>query len=325
MKGKLPGVLRLLAALGAALLILLVPISMLLLPVSRQLYNAQELGASVRHPPSWSPVETESKTEIRPTAVRKSPPWFKAAFQARSWMGHDDLGRSLLFRLLPGFLVSLVVGLSAAAISVIIGATWGVVAGYAGGRLDLVMMRIVDVLQGLPYILLVILLKVGLSRPLIAWFGGNSRTVDLVILVMAVSGVSWLTMARMVRTQVLSIRSLGFVEAAKACGAGPFHILRRHVLPNLTGTIIVYATLVVPQAILQESFLSFLGIGIQQPTPSLGRLAADGVQAVNTFVGYWWLLVFPCGLLVLTLLTLNVLGDWLLDRLDPRLGSVSPP
>lgn len=125
-------------------------------------------------------------------------------------------------------------------------------------------------------------------------------------------------MARVIRGQVLSLRERAFVEAARACGAGPLRVFVRHLLPNLVGPIVVYSTLVIPQAIMQESFLSFLGIGVQQPIPSLGRLAADGVEAVNTFVGFWWLIVFPCGILVLTLLALNFVGDGLRDALDPQ-------
>jgi ABC-type dipeptide/oligopeptide/nickel transport system permease subunit len=238
-------------------------------------------------------------------------------------MGHDDLGRSLFYRVWPGLLVSLSIGLAAAAMAVVIGTAWGSIAALAGGRVDTAMMRVVDVLYGLPYILMVILLKVGLTRPLTALFGGHTKSADIVILFIAIGGVSWLTMARVVRGQVLSLRAQPFVEAARAAGARPVRILWRHVLPNLIGPVVVYATLVVPQAILQESFLSFLGIGVQQPTPSLGRLAADGVQAVNTYVGYWWLIVFPCALLVMILLALNFLGDSLRDAFDPKSSAVS--
>jgi ABC-type dipeptide/oligopeptide/nickel transport system permease subunit len=257
-----------------------------------------------------------------PTTRSEGPrglkPAARIAHKASSWFGHDDLGRSLLFRILPAFLVSLGVGLAAAIIAVVIGTGWGALAALAGGRVDLVMMRIVDVLYGLPYILMVILLKIALTRPLTTLFAGHSKCADVVILFIAIGGVSWLTMARVVRGQVLSLRNQTFVEAARAAGAGPIHLLRRHLLPNLVGPIVTYASLVVPQAILQESFLSFLGIGVQQPTPSLGRLAADGVEAVNAFVGYWWLIGFPCGILVITLLALNFIGDGLRDAFDPR-------
>jgi ABC-type dipeptide/oligopeptide/nickel transport system permease subunit len=262
--------------------------------------------------------ESEHPRRLKPAAQRDASIAARWAHCASSWMGHDDLGRSLLFRLLPGVVVSLAIGLAAAGMSVVIGATWGMVAGLIGGRVDLVMMRVVDVLYGLPYILMVILLKVAVSKPLATLLGGDTRIADIVVLLIAIGGVSWLTMARVVRGQVLSLREQPFVEAARAAGAGPVHILRRHLLPNLVGPIVTYATLVIPQAILQESFLSFLGIGVQQPTPSLGRLAADGVEAVNTFVGYWWLIVYPCGTLVVTLVALNFLGDALRDRFDPK-------
>ncbi|MBI4717610.1 MAG: ABC transporter permease [Planctomycetes bacterium] len=310
---------------GSALcLIAFISASVATLPFSSRWYNVQALGRAVRHRPAAAPVVdiaayarasgATAATVPEPTAA----PMTRLAHGASSWLGHDDLGRSLLFRLLPGYLVSLLVGLSAALIAVIVGTTWGAVAGLAGGRVDLAMMRIVDLLYGLPYVLMVIVLKVALSQPLTQLFAGRTRLAEIVVLFAAIGGMSWLTMARVVRGQVLSLRAQGFVEAARAAGAGPWHILRRHILPNLVGPIAVYATLVVPQAILQESFLSFLGIGIQQPTPSLGRLAADGVEAVNTFVGYWWLIVYPCAALALTLLALNFLGDRLRDALDPR-------
>jgi len=298
------------------------------LPLSRRWYNVQELDVAVRHAPSLRPVVPIERFAVgegpRGLPARRDliPPAARAAYHAVSWFGHDDLGRSLFYRILPGFLVSLTIGLAAAVMAVAIGVTWGAVAALAGGRVDFIMMRFVDVLYGLPYILMVILLKVGLTRPLTILMGDDSRRTDLVILLLAIGGVSWLTMARVIRGQVLSLSSQPFVEAARACGAGGFQVLRRHMLPNLVGPIAVYATLVIPQAMLQESFLSFLGIGIQQPTPSLGRLAADGVQAVNTFVGYWWLIVFPCAVLVLTLLALNFIGDALRDAYDPKSKTV---
>jgi len=296
---------------------LLLVASVTTLPFSVSWYNVQELDAAVRHAPSARPVVSSDRYH---TLVTDKLPLglVRAAHQASSWFGHDDFGRSVFYRVLPGFLVSIGLGFAAAAIAVCVGTLWGATAALSGGRIDLVMMRIVDVLYGLPYILMVILLKVALTHPLTTLFAGHPKYADLVILLLAITGVSWLTMARVIRGQVLSLRAQAFVEAARAAGAGPMRILRRHLLPNLVGPILVYATLIIPQAIMQESFLSFLGIGIQQPTPSLGRLAADGVQAVNTFVGYWWLIVFPCGVLVLTLLALNLIGDGLRDAFDPK-------
>ncbi len=237
--------------------------------------------------------------------------------------GYDILGRNLLWRCLFGGLVSLGIGLAAAAISVIIGTTWGAVAGWYGGRIDNLMMRLVDILYGLPYILLVILLKIAfepiLIRVLDALFGpGQQRVANIVILFLAIGGVSWLTMARVIRGQVLSLKAQPFMEAARALGIPTRWILIRHLLPNLIAPIIVYATLTVPQAILQESFLSFLGIGIQAPVPTWGSLAAEGVKAVNTVVSFWWMVLFPCLLLGITLLCLNFIGDGLRDAFDPK-------
>jgi len=231
-------------------------------------------------------------------------------------LGTDDLGRPVGVRLLYGGAISLGIGLAAAAISVLIGVTWGSVAGYCGGRVDTTMMRIVDVLYGLPYILLVILLKVAFEEPLAAWIG-SPAVANGVVLFVAIGSVSWLTMARVVRGQVLSIKARPFVEAARAGGARGGRILRRHILPNLVGPVLVYATLIVPQAILQESFLSFLGIGVAPPTPTWGSLAADGVARLNTIRVYWWLVLWPCAALGFTLLCLNFLGDGLRDAVDP--------
>jgi len=303
------------AQASAIVLFGLILLSLVMLPFSVRWHNAQELTRSVRHPPAWSPVQLDSNQAADHTPRDTSSAF---AHRAGSWFGHDDLGRSLFYRVLPGFLVSLAIGLAAAMVAVIIGVTWGAMAAMAGGLVDQALMRIVDTLYGLPYILMVILLKIALTRPLTALFAGHSGYADMVILFMAIGGVSWLTMARVIRGQVLSLKNELFVEAARAVGAGPVYVVRTHLLPNLVGTIFTYGALVVPQAILQESLLSFLGIGIQQPTPSLGRLAADGVEAVNTFVGYWWLIVFPCAFLVVTLLALNFIGDALRDAFDPK-------
>ncbi len=233
----------------------------------------------------------------------RTPPTARAPF------GTDLLGRCLLPRCLLGGAVSLGVGAAAAAFSVFLGVVWGSLAGMAGGRLDAFMMRIVDVLYGLPYLLLVILFKIGLGGLLSSRLGMSHGMTDAVVLMLAIGGVSWLTMARIIRTQVLSLKARPFVEAARAIGVGPIGIWRTHLLPNLAGPIIAYTTLTIPQAILQESFLSFLGIGIQPPMPSWGNLAAEGVAAINSVQSFWWLLAFPCGMLSLTLLALNLVGD----------------
>lgn len=243
-------------------------------------------------------------------------------------MGTDRLGRSLMARFAVGGAISLAIGLASAAIAVGIGVTVGMVAGYAGGRTDAFLMRIVDVLYGLPYILLVILMRVSLVpvlKNVLDGDGGSNAVVrspevwaNVIVLLVGIGAVSWLTMARVVRGQVLSLRDQPFVEAARAMGLGNSAILFRHILPNLVGPILVYATLTVPAAILSESFLSFLGLGIQEPLPSWGNLAADGVAAFNPVQAHWWLLVFPCAGLSLALLCLNFLGDGLRDALDPK-------
>ena len=238
--------------------------------------------------------------------------------RASSWLGHDDLGRSLLFRLVPGFLISLAIGLVSAAVAGAIGVGLGMIAGLSGGKLDALLMRLVDVLYGLPYLLTMIVLQIAFLPSLQFLFGQDSQTANVVLLFLAIGGVNWLTMARVIRGQVLSLRGQPFIEAARVAGADRIYIGVRHLLPNLSGTILVYTALVIPQAILQESLLSYLGIGVQPPMPSLGRLTADGVQAVNLFVDFWWLLVFPCTALVLVLLGLSFIGDALRDALDPR-------
>jgi oligopeptide transport system permease protein len=234
------------------------------------------------------------------------------------WFGTTKLGGSLLGECLLGGVISLTIGLAAAAISVVLGVAVGLVSGYRGGWVDSLLMRIVDVLYALPYILLVILFKLAMEKPLEREMG-SQLTANLVVLFLSIGLVSWLTMARVVRGQVLSLRTLPFVEAARAAGTPGWRIFLRHLLPNLVGPITVYATLTVPQAILQESLLSFLGIGIQKPLPTWGSLASDGLSlALSPIAPCWWLLVFPCTLLGVTLLALNFVGDGLRDAFDPK-------
>jgi ABC-type dipeptide/oligopeptide/nickel transport system permease subunit len=231
--------------------------------------------------------------------------------------GSDNLGRSVLARCLLGGVISLAVGLAAATISVVLGVSVGLVAGYRGGWIDSFLMRVVDILYGLPYILLVILFKIALEPVLSRWM--SYQAANLVVLFSAIGLVSWLTMARVVRGQVLSLRAQPFIEACKAVGLSERRIFLRHILPNLMGPVIVYATLTVPSAILQESFLSFLGVGVVDPLPSWGKLAGDGLlTALNPLMPRWWMLLFPCLMLVTTLLSLNFLGDGLRDVFDPK-------
>lgn len=231
--------------------------------------------------------------------------------------GYDTLGRSILGRCLLGGTISLTIGVVAASIAVVIGTTVGLIAGYKGGWIDSTLMRFVDILYGLPYILLVILFKIGLETPLTKLFD-SVQAANLVVLFLAIGLVSWLTMARVVRGQVLSLREMPFIEACRAMGIPETRIFLKHVLPNLIGPITVYATLTVPSAILQESFLSFLGVGVRPPLPTWGSLASEGVAALSPIKFYWWMLLFPCVLLMTTLLSLNFLGDGLRDWLDPK-------
>ena len=218
------------------------------------------------------------------------------------WLGTDRLGRDLLVRTLHGTRLSLEIAVLATAVSVLIGVTWGAVAGYVGGRVDAVMMRIVDGLYSLPYIFFVIVLTVLFGR-------------SVVLLFIAIGAVGWLTMARIVRGQTLSLRRKEFIEAAVASGAGTRHILWRHVVPNVLGTVIVYASLIIPQMILFESFLSFLGLGVQEPLASLGSLVAQGAAEMESAS---WMLVVPAATLVILLTCCNFLGDGVRDALDPR-------
>jgi oligopeptide transport system permease protein len=234
------------------------------------------------------------------------------------WFGSSKLGQSLLGQCLVGGVISLTIGIAAAAISVVLGVAVGLIAGYRGGWIDSLLMRIVDVLYALPYILMVILFKIALEGPL-GKILSSTAAANLVVLFLSIGLVSWLTMARVIRGQVLSLRSLPFIEAARAAGAPRRRIFLRHLLPNLVGPITVYATLIVPQAILQESLLSFLGIGIQKPLPTWGSLASDGLGlALAPVASCWWLLLFPCTLLGVTLLALNFVGDGLRDAFDPK-------
>lgn len=218
------------------------------------------------------------------------------------WFGTDELGRDTFARVAHGGRISMLVGLVGTFVSLVIGVTWGAVAGYVGGKVDEFMMRVVDVLYSLPYIFLVILLLVFFSK-------------SLLMLFVALGLVQWLTMARIVRGQVLSLRTQTFVEAARALGAGTPAILFRHIVPNTLGPVIVFTTLTVPAVILQEAFLSFLGLGVQPPAASWGTLVSDGAKVLALFP---WLVIFPGFAMSLTLLAFNFLGDGLRDALDPQ-------
>lgn len=360
-------------------------------------YNAGD-PADGRLPPAWAPVDSERalrfNSAVDPEIVDRiaaehdlssgevlrttEGPVFNELKKHwnTSLLGTDKLGRSMLVRVLTGGGISLGIGLAAALISVFIGTAYGVIAGYAGGRIDAFMMRVVDIIYGLPYILLVVLLAVAgdavvdnyisqqgarrayvLQRatevavergmdptkenaqnlltddpalkaeldstareqiPARELSETQRRIIDLAVLLVAIGGVSWLTMARVIRGQVLSLKAQPFMEAARAIGVPLHRQFLKHLLPNLMGPIIVYTTLTVPQAILQESFLSFLGIGVKLPLPSWGNLAADGLEAINKHQSEWWLLLWPCLLLGLTLLALNFVGEGLREAFDPK-------
>ncbi|CAN5727970.1 hypothetical protein BH11PLA1_BH11PLA1_05630 [soil metagenome] len=361
--------------------------------VERQFRGAERL------PPTWFPHDPDQRRRadalarseaisraadargVSPESIRDSFAPTRAQIDAARplhLLGTDVLGRDALARTLAGGAISLLIGLAAAAIAVAVGTAYGTISGYFGGTLDDAMMRIVDILYGLPYVLLIVLLAVA-SDALVdefvsragakeAFIRAAARTVavergwettdraisgllsedkalykdlqhradldpafageplspaqrtalDLLALLIAIGALSWLTLARVVRGQVLSLKSQPFMDAARVIGVPLPRIFRRHLLPNLAGPIVVYATLTVPQAILQESFLSFLGIGVKPPIPSWGNLAADGLGELNTVHSNWWLLVFPCLLLALTLLSLNLVGEGLREAIDPK-------
>jgi oligopeptide transport system permease protein len=248
-----------------------------------------------------------------PNLVRSFPP-FTGPNGEFTWthpMGTDNAGRDQFARVLQGGEISLFVGIISTLVSLIIGVSYGAVAGYFGGRIDNVMMRVVDVLYSLPYVIVVIVL--------LSMFRSQTARGQLTLLFIALGSVSWLTMARIVRGQVLSLKNQEFVLAARATGVSTPRIIFRHIVPNTLGPVIVYATLTIPQIMLTEAFLSFLGLGVQAPLASWGSLAADGVQNIAIFP---WQLIFPGVTMALTLFSLNFLGDGLRDALDPQMRTV---
>ena len=228
--------------------------------------------------------------------IGASPP------SAEHWLGTDIFGRDLLTQIMYGGRISLAVGFIATAVALLIGVTWGAIAGYAGGRVDAVMMRLVDIIYALPFMIFIVLLMVVFGR-------------NMLLLFLVIGAVEWLTMARIMRSQVQSLRQQEFVEAAISLGLSPATIIRRHLVPNALGPIIVYTTLTIPSVMLLEAFLSFLGLGVQPPQTSWGLLISYGTESMEE---YPWLLLYPGIALTLTLFSLNFLGDGLRDALDVR-------
>lgn len=269
--------------------------------------------------------------------VKEAPAWNGPLGLGGYWMGTDSLGRDLRPRFLLGGAISLSIGIASALLAVAIGTGVGLLSGYAGGRTDALLMRAVDVLYGLPYILLVILMRVALVPWAVDGLQGigqgfvkmhllhtavTDRTAGMwanyLVLLVGIGAVSWLTLARVVRGQVMSLREQPFIEAARAMGLSRRRIMARHILPNLIGTVLVYGTLTVPTAILSESFLSFLGLGIAAPVPSWGNMASDGLSALNPVAVRWWLIFWPCAGLSLALLALNFLGEGVREAVDVK-------
>ena len=274
---------------------------------------------------AWSLSDNGSGRRFERTNVVSAlqpPSWATQTDAARfSMFGTDQLGRDLFSRCIVGGTISVAVGIAAATIAVVLGTLWGAIAGFRGGKTDAVMMRVVDVLYGLPAIMLVVLITVAVSglveqgtitSPPLREF------INVVALLVAIGAVSWLTVSRVIRGQVLSLRSRPFINAAKTIGVGRIRLFIHHILPSILGTIIVYATLTVPTAILSEAFLSFLGIGIREPLPSWGNLAADGLSQLNTVNSRWWLLLWPCLMIAMTLVVINYAGQHLRFKVDPK-------
>lgn len=273
---------------------------------------------------AFGPVLLAMITGITADSVPDNPDLLKSLPPSgKNVMGTDELGRDIFARTMQGGRISLMVGVISTIVSLIVGVSWGAVAGYIGGRLDNFMMRIVDIFYSIPYLLMVIVLLdvfKGENTPsfitaISGYFGGGSGLNQIFLLFFALGLISWLTMARVVRGQVLSLKNQEFVLAAKATGVSTFGIIFKHIVPNTLGPVIVYATLTIPSVMLSEAFLSYLGMGVQAPYASWGSLSADGIKNIALFP---WQLIFPGVTMALTLFSLNFMGDGLRDALDPQ-------
>lgn len=260
---------------------------------------------------------------LLPPAYFQPGPSQLAPPSAAHWFGTDLNGRDLFGRVFSGLRISFVVGIAGAAVSLLIGSAYGLIAGYCGGKIDAFMMRAVDIFYSIPRLIFILVLINALNETLREFAFGQGwgelvKYSRIVILVLSLGLIEWLTMARIVRGQVLAVKSRQFVLAARALGQSHLKILLRHILPNISGVIVIYLTLTIPAVILDESFLSFLGLGVEAPLASLGTLLSDGASALNPVKINWWLLVFPATVMILLLLALNFLGDALRDGLDVR-------
>ncbi len=301
--------------LGCFLLLLVVSLSFLapVLPLPNHLEGRLKdqflpPAPEIRENPSEFSTEDGIGSRVRNALFGKMEIW--------NLMGTDSKGRDVFSRIRCGGRVSLMVGLIAALISLVVGVGWGALAGYTGGRVDQVMMRIVDILYSVPFVIVVIYV-ISLVQEYDTELRGFGIS-RIAVLYVLVGLIYWLTMARIVRGQVLSLRNRDFATAARALGVPTRRIILVHLVPNILGVAVVYLTLTIPRAMLFEAFISFLGMGVEPPEVSWGLLAADAVSVINPIMIYWWLVVFPGGVLSLTLLSLNLLGDALRDRLDPR-------